>query len=161
MKLNTEDQETAEAITRGVGEELRRARESQGMSRAKFAERLPSGIGDRTLLAYEHGIRQITVVRLVELSQGLEIGAPIILGQGLQRARVALQDIPLRVDLTQLLETSNMQVRSLHQWAKNRLRDSDDGVVEVLPPGVREPAASVGHTHDDVAGHLARFIPAT
>jgi hypothetical protein len=54
-----------------------------------------------------------------------------------------------------------MQVRSLHQWAKNRLRDSDDGVVEVLPPGVRELAASVGHTHDDVAGHLAKFIPAS
>jgi hypothetical protein len=34
-------------------------------------KRLLSKIGDRTLLAYEHGLRQLTMLRLLELSQGL------------------------------------------------------------------------------------------
>jgi hypothetical protein len=33
--------------------ELRHIRETGGLSRATFVKRLPSGIGDRTLLAYE------------------------------------------------------------------------------------------------------------
>lgn len=159
MALNTEDKETTEAIARGIGEELRHRREVMGLSRAKFVERLPSRIGDRTLLAYEHGLRQLTVIRLVELSEGLEVGAPTVLAQGLQRARVTLQDIPLRVDLSQLLEITSAKVRPLHQWAKNRMKDSENGVVEVLPPGVRELAASVGFPHQDLAGQLAKFLP--
>lgn len=157
--LNTEQKETAEAIARGVGEELRHRREAQGESRAQFVKRLPSGIGDRTLLAYEHGLRQLTVIRLVELSEGLGVGAPIVLGMGLQRAEVTLQDIPLRVDLSQLLDNTNAKVRPLHQWAKNRMRDSENGIAEILPPGVRELAASVGHAHHDVASQLATFVP--
>lgn len=159
--LNTEHKETAEAIARGIGDELRHRRRLKGFSREKFVELLPSGIGSRTLLAYENGLRQITALRLVELSAGLEVGAPFILGQGLQRARVTLQDIPLRVDLHQLLETMNAKVRPLHQWAKNRLKDSDNGVIEVMPAGVRELAASVGFEHEDVAGQLAKCIPAS
>ena len=159
--LNVVDEMTADAIARGLGEELRRRREAQGLTRAAFVKRLPSRIGDRTLLAYEHGLRQITVVRLIELSEGLEVGAPIVLGQALQRAKVTLQDIPLRVDLAQVLETSNAKVRPLHQWAKNRLGDSEDGIAEVLPSGVKELAASVGYQHQDVASQLAMFIPAS
>ncbi len=159
MALNTEDKETADAIARGIGEELRHRREVQGYSRAKLVERLPSGIGDRTLLAYEHGLRQITVIRLVELSEALDTGAPIVLGQGLQRAGVTLEQIPLRVDLPRLLESTTPQARPLHQWAKNRMKDSENGVVDVLPPGVRELAASVGFPHQDLAGQLAKFLP--
>jgi transcriptional regulator with XRE-family HTH domain len=159
--LNIEDEKTTSAIARGLGDELRSRREAQGWSRAAFVRRLPSGIGDRTLLAYEHGLRQLTVVRLIELSQGLEVGAPIVLGQGLQRAEVTLQDIPLRVDLSQLLRTTSMNVRPLHQWAKNRMRDSENGVAEVMPSGVKELAASVGFLHQDVASQLATFIPAS
>jgi hypothetical protein len=40
-------------ISRAIGEELRRAREAGGWSRAQFVKLLPSGIGDRTLLSYE------------------------------------------------------------------------------------------------------------
>lgn len=159
MALNTEDQQTAEAIARGLGEELRHRREARGESRTQFVKRLPSGIGDRTLLAYEHGLRQLTVIRLVELSEGLGVGAPMVLGMGLQRAEVTLLDIPLRVDLSQLLDNTNTKVRPLHQWAKNRMRDSENGVAEVLPSGVRELAASVGFAHHDVASQLATFIP--
>lgn len=159
MVLNIQDKETAKAIARAIGEELRYRREAQGMSRGRLVERLPSGICERTLLSYEHGTRQISVVRLVELSEILQVGAPIVLGQALQRAQVTLQNLPLRVDLHQLLETANASMQPLRQWAKNRMRDSENGVVEVLPPGVRELAASVGFPHSDMAVHLARFIP--
>ena len=159
MALNTEDNATAKAIARGVGEELRHIREERGWSRAMFVKRLPSGIGDRTLLAYEHGLRQLTVVRLVELSEGLEVGAPIVLGQALQRAHLTLQNIPIRVDLRHLLETTGEDVRPLGQWARYRMKESANGVVEVLPQGVRELAAAVGLDHLEVASRLAKFIP--
>ena len=40
-------------FSRILGDELRRLRESHGWSRAEFIKRLPSGIGERTQLAYE------------------------------------------------------------------------------------------------------------
>jgi ribosome-binding protein aMBF1 (putative translation factor) len=46
---------TEKVISRAIGEELRRAREATGWSRLQLVSRLPSGIGDRTLLSYEHG----------------------------------------------------------------------------------------------------------
>ena len=41
------------------------------------------------------------------------------------------------------------------------MRDSENGVAEVLPPGMKELAASVGYQHEDVAGQLAKFVPAS
>lgn len=80
-------------IRRAIGDELRRVREEHGWSRLQLVERLPSGIGDRTLLAYEHGTRNLHAVRLVEIADGLEIGAPTLLGRGLP-ARNALNTHP-------------------------------------------------------------------
>jgi transcriptional regulator with XRE-family HTH domain len=157
--LNVRDKETVKAIACGIGEELRRRREAQDASRARFVQRLSSGIGERTLLAYEHGLRQISVIRLIELSEVLEVGAPILLNLALQRAKVTLQNIPLRVDLSKLLEATYGRMQPLRQWAKNRLGDSENGVIEVMPAGVRELAASVGFRHEEVARHLAKFIP--
>jgi hypothetical protein len=51
--MNTGDEVTEKAVARALGEELRRAREAGEWSRAQFVRLLPSGIGDRTLLAYE------------------------------------------------------------------------------------------------------------
>lgn len=41
--LDVTDELTASAIARALGEELRRAREGRGWSRASFVKRLPSG----------------------------------------------------------------------------------------------------------------------
>src|SRR4051794_20054161 len=68
----------------GAGAELRRAREVLGWSRIQLVERLPSGIGDRTLLSYEHGTRHLTVLRFVEISRELITDAPTLLSRGLQ-----------------------------------------------------------------------------
>jgi transcriptional regulator with XRE-family HTH domain len=157
--VDVTDEATAGAIARALGEELRRSREGQGWSRAQFVMRLPSRIGDRTLLAYEHGLRQLTVLRLLELSQGLGVPATVIVGQAMQRARLYLQNLVLRVDLRALLRDDNRHYRPLAPWARNRLNHAEDGVIEVTPSGVRELAAFLGRTHRELAAYLARFIP--
>ena len=57
--LDLLDKSTVKAVSRAMGEELRRAREARGWSRDYLVSRLPSGIGDRTLLSYEHGTRHL------------------------------------------------------------------------------------------------------
>lgn len=91
------------AISRALGEELRRTREGRGWSRGQLVARLPSGIGERTLLSYEHGTRHLTVLRLIELCRAQEVAAPTLLNQALQRAQINLQDLVLHVDLRHLL----------------------------------------------------------
>jgi transcriptional regulator with XRE-family HTH domain len=65
---------TDKAFARISGQEIRRAREARGWSRVQLVERLPSGIGDRTLLSYEQGLRQLSVIRFVEISRALGVG---------------------------------------------------------------------------------------
>jgi transcriptional regulator with XRE-family HTH domain len=157
--LDVTDEVTASAIARALGDELRRAREARGWSRALFVKRLPSRIGDRTLLAYEHGSRQLTMLRLLELAQGLEVPASVIVAQALQRARLYLQNITVRVDLRQVLQQTNVHYRPLVPWARNRLHGSADGVIEVSPERVRELAAVMGRTHREMSAYLAQFTP--
>ena len=157
--VDVTDEATASAIARALGEELRRAREARGWSRAQFVKGLPSQIGDRTLLAYEHGLRQITVLRLLELSQGLGVPASVILVQAMQRARLYLQNLVLRVDLRQLLQDNNMHYRPLSSWARNRLNKVAGGVIEVTPSGVRELAAVLGRTPQELSAYFAKFTP--
>lgn len=157
--LNTEDELTDKIIARAIGEELRRARETKGLSRAQFVKLLPSGIGDRTLLAYEHGLRQLTVLRLIELAEGLGVPASVILAQALERARIHLQNLVLRVDLQELLADENRHYRPMRQWAKNRLSQEPGGVVELTPAAVLELAAFLGRTHTELASYLSKFTP--
>jgi hypothetical protein len=59
--------------------------------------------GDRTLLSYEHGTRHLTALRLIELCKVLGVAAPVLLTQALQRARIQLAYLVLRIDLRFLL----------------------------------------------------------
>jgi transcriptional regulator with XRE-family HTH domain len=157
--LDVTDEATSSAIARALGEELRRTREARGWSRAQFVQRLPSRIGDRTLLAYEHGLRQLTVLRLLELSEGLGVSASVIVAQALQRARLCLDNLVLRVDLRELLRDTNNTYRPMFPWARNRLSSSTNGVIEVTPSGVRELTAVLGRTSQEISAYLARFTP--
>jgi hypothetical protein len=121
--------------------------------------RLPSGIGDRTLLSYEHGTRHLTVLRFIEICRALSVAAPTLLNQALQRARIHLQNLVLQIDLRHLLNDRNERFRSMHQWARNKLTENPDGVVELPPSSVRELATFVGCTYHELADYLARFIP--
>lgn len=60
-------------ISRAVGEEMRRTREAKGWSRNYLVTRLPSGIGARTLLSYEHGTRHLTLLRFIEVCRALGV----------------------------------------------------------------------------------------
>jgi len=150
---------TDRAIARALGDELRQAREAGGWTRAQLVARLPSGIGDRTLVAYEHGARQLTVNRLVELAAALGITAPELLRQALQRAR--LRNLVLKVDLRGLLTDADEHFRPVIQWARNRLVEDPQGVVELPPSAVREMAAMAGCSHSDLTRYLATFTPET
>jgi transcriptional regulator with XRE-family HTH domain len=153
------DEVTSAAIARALGDELRRAREAHGWSRAQLVELLPSGIGERTLLSYEYGVRHLTIIRLLELAQALRLPASVLLAEALQRARIYLQNLVLRVDLRHLLRDTNMHYRPLSQWARNRLNDTSNGVIEVTPSGLRELAAFLGRTPAELSNYLAAFTP--
>jgi len=146
-------------ISRAIGEELRRAREALGWSRGHLVSLLPSGIGDRTLLSYEHGTRHLTVLRFIELCRALGIAAPTLLNQALQRARIHLQNLVLQIDLRHLLNDRSEKFRPMHQWARNKLNENPDGVVELAPASVRELATFVGCSYHDLSTYLAKFLP--
>lgn len=159
-QMATASSEASEkAISRAIGEELRRAREACGWSRLQFVARLPSGIGDRTLLSYEHGTRHLTVLRFIEICQALGFAAPTLLNQALQRARIHLSNLVLRIDLRFLLNDRSDKFRPMHQWARNKLNEFPDGAVELPPASVRELATFVGCGYEELAGWLARFVP--
>lgn len=146
-------------ISRAIGEQIWRTREEAQLSRLQLAERLPSGIGDRTLLSYEHGTRHLTVLRWIEISHALEADAPRLLALGLQRARIHLENMALVVDLRMLLQEQNDKFRPMLQWAQNALNVHPGGIVEVEPAVVRNLALFIGCDYMDLATYLARLAP--
>jgi len=159
-EVEAESLETA--VTKAVGEELRRVREARGWSRAQFVKRLPSRIGDRTLLAYEHGIRQLTLCRLTELTVGLEVDPATIVTRGLQRARLHLDHLTMHVDLSALLNhdgAGGVKFRPMIQWARNALNENPDGVAEIDANVVRNLALFAGCSHQELAKYLSQFTP--
>lgn len=157
--MEVKDEVTAQIISRAVGAELRRSREAIGWSRGQVVARLPSGIGDRTVLSYEHGTRQLTVPRLVELCHAYSVPAPGLLNQALQVARIHLQNLVLWVDLRVLLADRTDMFRPLFQWARNKLNQNPDGIIEIAPASVAELATFLGCSRSDLANYLARFAP--
>jgi hypothetical protein len=152
---------TKEAIARAIGDELCRVRESLGLSRLRFAELLPSGIGERTVLSYEHGRRHMSQLRFLELCHTLGVVAPTLLAQALQRARIHLANLELQIDLRALINDGNHTFRPMVQWARNKLNKHPTGIVGVSPSSVEELADFIGHTSQDLAKYLTRFTPDT
>jgi len=146
-------------ISRAVGSGLRQAREIAGWSRLQLVVRLPSGIGDRTLLSYEHGTRHLTVIRFIEICRVLGVAPPLLLTQALQRARLELSNLVLQVDLRALIDDRNDKFRPMVQWARNKLNRFPDGIVEIKPSSVEELADFVGYSYQELVDYLARFTP--
>jgi transcriptional regulator with XRE-family HTH domain len=146
-------------VSKAIGDELRRARESRDWSRAQFVTRLPSGIGERTILSYEHGARELAVLRLLELCAVLEANPSGVLNFALQRAKILLENMDLQIDLRALLDNHNPTFRPMHQWARNKMNRHPDGITTLAPTAARELADFIGCTHNELASHLARFIP--
>jgi transcriptional regulator with XRE-family HTH domain len=146
-------------LQRAIGEELRIAREQRGWSRIQLISRIPSGIGDRTLLSYEHGTRSIQMLRFAELCHALGISMAGLLTMALQRAQIYLENERLLVDLPALIDGENPTFRPLIQWARNKLVRQTTRVASLSPAAVDELADVVGCDRRDLAIYLARFIP--
>lgn len=148
-------------VSRAAGEEMRRTREMRGWSRAHLTAQLPSGIGDRTILSYEHGTRHMTLCRYIEICWVLGADPAVLLARGLQRARVRLETAVLHVDLHELHRdsTNSATFRAMAQWARNALNEHPSGTMTIEPATVRNLAFFVGHPYRDLANYLARFTP--
>jgi hypothetical protein len=120
---------------------------------------MPSGIGDRTFLSYEHGTRHMTVLRFLESCRTLGVPGPTLLTHALQRAQVELTNLALQVNLRALINDRNDKFRPMVQWARNKLNKHPEGVVEVSPSSAEELADFVGYTYQELAKYLARFTP--
>jgi transcriptional regulator with XRE-family HTH domain len=149
----------ATVINRAIGEELRRIREERGWSRAELVSRLPSGVGARTLVSYEHGARQLTMLRFIEICRALGVDSPAVHRRALQRARIHLENLIIRVDLVALLNHRGDIYRPMRKWARNTLNENPDGVVGIEPAVVKNLALLLGCSYSELANHLAQFFP--
>lgn len=148
---------TDKAFARILGQEIRRAREARGWSRVQLVEQLPSGIGDRTLLSYEQGLRQLSVIRFVEISRALGVAASDLLARALEKAR-DLRAFSMKVNLRAVLRDQRTGFESVRRWAKNRMKsDPNTMMVLLAPPTIRELAVALDHTHIALAAYLAEF----
>jgi transcriptional regulator with XRE-family HTH domain len=157
--MDFDDGDARKFISQAIGCELRRTREQYGWSRAQFVALLPSGIGERTLLSYERGTRELSVMRLLELCTSLNAEPTTVLRYALQRAGALLDNLALHVDLRALLNDRNPNFYSMHQWARNKLSRNPDGTTELSAIAVVELADFIGCTRDELASYLARFVP--
>lgn len=153
------DRNVRRLASKAIGDELRRARKRHGWTRAQCVALLPSGICERTLLAYEHGTRELSVLRLLELCATLDTEPAAVLRGALQRARILLNNVALHVDLRAVLDDRSPKFRPMHQWARNKLNRHTDGATELPRVAVEELADFIGCAHDELASHLARFVP--
>jgi transcriptional regulator with XRE-family HTH domain len=158
--MDFSNQKNRKVVSKAIGTELRRIRESRDLSRVQFVARFPSGIGERTLLAYEHGLRELTVLRLLELCYGLDAEPTNTLRLSLQRASLGMDNLALQVDLTALLSNNRRNLfRPLSQWARYKLGCYPGEIAELTPAAVRELADFMGCSHHELAAHLAQFAP--
>jgi transcriptional regulator with XRE-family HTH domain len=149
------------ALSKALGEELRRAREMAGISRAELVNRTPSEINVRTYATYEYGTRLCTVARFIEICAALEVSAPEILELALQRAKIHLRTIGLQVDLRALLRDRSTELTPLRGWAENRLATypEDSGIARLTASVLQELAICFGLSKLDLINYLIMFTP--
>lgn len=146
-------------LAKVLGQELRVARESRGWSRTELVGKLPSGIGDRTLLSYEHGIRTLSVTRFIEICRALGVAASEILDRTLEKAR-DLRAFSLKINLEAILRDDRDEFEPVRRWAAARLREDPTSEVLLAPVAVRELAIVFGFTHAALAAYLVEFSAA-
>jgi transcriptional regulator with XRE-family HTH domain len=153
--------ENHSAITRAVGEELRRARDDRGWSRPDLVRRLRNRLPVNTYACYEQGIRQVSIPRLVELCETLGVAAPDLLGLALQRAEVDPRTSGVRVDLHKVVADKRDMLRLLRRWARHRLKNDidDSGVTRLEWSFINEMAVFLGLSGPELLGYLREFAP--
>lgn len=159
--IDLHDRVVGKTIRRAIGSELRRAREQCGWSRMQLSTRLPSGVGERTILAYEDGTRNMHMARFIELCHALSVSASGLLTIALQRARINLDNLVLLVDLGTLLDDKSASARPLHQWARNKIHRLGTRIAYVSPATVDELADCFSYDRQALADYLTKLVPTT
>lgn len=154
--MNASGEITDRAFARILGQEVRQAREAVGLTRLQIVHRLPSGIGDRALLSYEHGTRHMTVVRLVEISRELDVTASEILRKASMKAR-DFRNYAIDVNLRSVLQDEQKGFEPIRTWAQNRLNGNPNHEVLLAPATLAELATAFGFSHDALAAYLIEF----
>lgn len=154
--MNAAQDDSDRAFARILGQEIRRVREERGWTRADLVKQLPSGIGDRALLSYEHGTRALTIARFLEICRALGVAAAEVLDNSLEKAR-DLRAFSLRVDLRAVLRDQRAEFEAVRLWARRRLEGNPNAEVQLAPVTVREMAALLGFSHATLAGYLIEF----
>jgi transcriptional regulator with XRE-family HTH domain len=146
-------------ITRALGDELRRVRDGQGLTRAEVAKRMSTDISIQTLANYEHGIRQCAIPRLVEICDALGVPVTDLIGLALQRAGIGIYSSSIQVDLHAVADGKDAQP-SLRTWARHRLaEDPKVGVFRLEQAVIQEFAALSGLSRVKFVKHLLMFTP--
>lgn len=154
--MNPQQDVSDRAVAQALGEEIRRERLARGWSRAELVEQLPSGIGVRALLSYEHGARALTVIRLIEISRALGTAAAELLDRALRKAR-DIRSFSLRVNLEAVLGDRRSEFAAVRTWARNRIDSARDSAVHLTPATVQELAAALDVSHLELAEYLFEF----
>lgn len=151
-----------EDIVVALGNELRSAREDRGLSRAEIVERLGFSIQTQTLATYEQGTRQCTVSRFVEICYAIGVSAPVVLTSALQKAKVDLRLLTLRVDIEAIVVDMRESLQPLRLWARNQIKVMDPAEaaeVWLEPVEVAQLAIFCDLSHEDMAHLLVEFTP--
>lgn len=154
--MNPQQDVSDKALARVLGQEIRRAREARGWTRAELVEQLPSGIGERTLLSYEYGARGLTVIRLVEICRTLGTAAAELLGRALEKAR-DLRSFSIQVDLHAIIRDHRSEFAEVRSWARRRLDENPNTEVNLTPATVHEMAIFLDLSHIVLATYLFEF----
>lgn len=162
IEMSTPDHSLTDGtLTRALGEELRRARQQVGWSRQQLAGRLHTEVQSRTLATYEHGTRQCTVVRMVEICHALAVPAPELLMLAVRRAHIDAYSSATTVNLTAVLADDREHTAPLRQWAAQRLprHTNGDDVAHLGRGAVQEMAVLLNYRQADLIGLLGEFSP--
>lgn len=154
------DTATDTAARQAIGEELRRARDTIGWTRAEMAERLPFDIHVQTLAAYERGIIQVPVSKMILMCGAMGVSAPDLLAWAMQRAGIDLATTGLQVDLHAVVNDKKADLLPLRRWARQCLQDDPGaGIARLDWPAVQAMARLFGAERDEFIQTLVLFTP--
>lgn len=137
----------AEVYQRLLGEELRKARRRRGLTRPELNGLMGNPVSVQTLATYEHGTRQCSVVRLVEVCRALGEPPQEVLARVNDRMMV---DEVIRVDLARIAQSSAPELQPLRRWARVYLRSGKRATVRLGAPAIDQLAVVCGTGRDDV-----------
>jgi len=151
-------------FTRALGHEFKEARKRAGLSRVAAAALLPYDLHARTWAAYEQGERQVSVARLLDMCQVLNVYLPDLMAWALQRTQLAQPggaSQVLQVDLRAVERAADADLDSVRAWARRRrAADPSTDVVGLPFAAVQELAIMLGFPSAELMRQLARFAPA-